>query len=183
MLIVRDEAEVEKRTAKFKEALIPWIEDFDGLWAKQQQELLAMYDKLKAVDLDEASNVDLIRHLWDMISTNRRMWEIHFLGMNVSYAAFLLLEDLGDVRLHDRVRADGWQPHAEGVSVHDLYTQALRFLVRVQAPGDPAFPMVRGQWRKTGSCGCNDLRGSGKWRSFAQNILPNWDIWLPHIRC
>jgi pyruvate,water dikinase len=94
MRIVRDEAEIEQRTAKFKEALIPWIEDFDGIWDKQQQELLDMYDKLKAVDLDKASNIDLIHHLWDMISTNRRMWEIHFLGMAVSYVAFLLLEDL-----------------------------------------------------------------------------------------
>ena len=94
MLIVRNEEEVAKRTAKFKENLIPWIEDFDGIWAKQRKELLAMYDKLKAVDLDKASNIDLMHHLWDMISTNRRMWEIHFMGMNVSYAAFLLLEDL-----------------------------------------------------------------------------------------
>jgi phosphohistidine swiveling domain-containing protein len=94
MRIVRDEAEVAKRTAKFKEALIPWIEDFDGIWAKQRKELVAMYDKLKAVDLEKASNIDLIHHLWDMISTSRRMWEIHFQGMNVSYAAFLLLEDL-----------------------------------------------------------------------------------------
>ena len=94
MRIVRDEAEVAKRTEKFKKALIPWIEDFDGIWAKQRRELLAMYDKLKAVDLDKASNIDLIHHLWDMISTSRRMWEIHFQGMSVSYAAFLLLEDL-----------------------------------------------------------------------------------------
>lgn len=94
MRIVRDEAEIAERTEKFKEALIPWIEDFDGIWAKQRKELVSMYDKLKAVDLDKASNIDLIHHLWDIISTNRRMWEIHFLGMNVSYAAFLLLEDL-----------------------------------------------------------------------------------------
>jgi pyruvate,water dikinase len=94
MRIVRDEAEIAQRTEKFKEALIPWIEDFDGIWAKQRQELLSMYDRLKAVDLDKATNIDLIHHLWDMISIHRRMWEIHFLGMNVSYAAFLLLEDL-----------------------------------------------------------------------------------------
>ncbi len=94
MRIVRDEAEVAERTEKFKEALIPWIEDFDGIWAKQRKELLSMYDKLKALDVDKASNIDLLHHLWDIISTNRRMWEIHFLGMNVSYAAFLLLEDL-----------------------------------------------------------------------------------------
>ncbi|MBN2124100.1 MAG: hypothetical protein JW821_07390, partial [Deltaproteobacteria bacterium] len=94
MRIVRDEAEIAERTEKFKEALIPWIEDFDGIWSKQQEELVSMYDKLKAVDLDKASNIDLLHHLWDMISMSRRMWEIHFQGMNVSYAAFLLLEDL-----------------------------------------------------------------------------------------
>lgn len=94
MRIVTDEAEIAERTEKFKEALIPWIEDFDGIWAKQREELVSMYDKLKTVDLDEASDIDLIHHLWDIISVNRRMWEIHFQGMNVSYAAFLLLEDL-----------------------------------------------------------------------------------------
>jgi len=94
MRIVRDEAEVEKRTAKFREALVPWIEDFDGVWKAQREELLGIYEKLKAVDLDKATSIDLMHHLWDMISANRRMWEIHFLGMNVSYAAFMLLEDL-----------------------------------------------------------------------------------------
>jgi len=94
MRIVRDEAEIEERTAKFRQAMVPWIEDFDGIWEAQRKELLGLYEKLKAVDLDKASNIDLIHHLWDMISANRRMWEIHFQGMNVSYVAFLLLEDM-----------------------------------------------------------------------------------------
>lgn len=94
MRIVRDEAEIEKRTAKFKEAMVPWIENFESIWEGQRKELLDLYDKLRAVDLDKASNIDLIHHLWDMISTNRRMWEIHFQGMNVSYVAFMLLEDM-----------------------------------------------------------------------------------------
>ncbi len=94
MRIVKDEEEIRKRTAKFKEALVPWIEDFDGVWGAQREELLTLYEKLKAVDLDKATNIELMHHLWDMISTHRRMWEIHFLGMNVSYAAFMLLEDL-----------------------------------------------------------------------------------------
>lgn len=94
MRIVRDEKEIEERTAKFRQVLIPWIEDFDGIWAGQRKELVGMYEKLKAIDLDKASNIDLIHHLWDMISVNRRMWEIHFQGMNVSYCAFLLLEDM-----------------------------------------------------------------------------------------
>ena len=94
MLVVRDEAEVEQRKAKFRKALVPWIENFDGMWATQKDELLSLYAKLKAVDLDKATNVDLMHHLWDLISTCRRMWEIHFQGMYVSYAASVLVEDL-----------------------------------------------------------------------------------------
>jgi phosphohistidine swiveling domain-containing protein len=94
MRIVKDEEEIKKRTVKFKEALAPWIEDFDGMWGSQIKELTAKYKKLRAVDLDKATNIDLMHHLWDMISVNRRMWEIHFQGMAVSYAAFLLLEDM-----------------------------------------------------------------------------------------
>jgi len=92
MHILRDEAEIEKRTAKFKEALVPWIEDFDGKWGGYKNELLTIYGRLKSVDLEKATNIDLIHHLWDLISAYRRMWEIHFLGMYVSYSAISLLE-------------------------------------------------------------------------------------------
>jgi phosphohistidine swiveling domain-containing protein len=94
MHILRDEAEIGKRTAKFKEALVPWIEDFDGKWGGYKNELMAIYGRLKSVDLDRATNIDLIHHLWDLISAYRRMWEIHFLGMYVSYSAISLLEGM-----------------------------------------------------------------------------------------
>ena len=68
MRIVKDEAEVEERTKKFREALIPWIEDFDGIWDGYKDELLNMYEKLKAVDLEKATSIELMHHLWDMIS-------------------------------------------------------------------------------------------------------------------
>jgi pyruvate,water dikinase len=92
--IVRDEAEIEKRTAKFKEALLPWIEDFDGKWDGLKKELLRMYKLLKAVDLDQATNIDLMHLLWDLISMYRRMWEIHFLILYPAFCAFNLLEEI-----------------------------------------------------------------------------------------
>ena len=67
MRIVKDEEEIRQRTAKFKEALVPWIEDFDGMWGAQRDELLTLYGKLKAADLDKATNIELMHHLWDMI--------------------------------------------------------------------------------------------------------------------
>lgn len=94
MHIIRDEAEVERRRAKFKEALIPWIKDFDGLWEGYKKELMTIYNQLKSLDLDKATNIELLHHLWDMISAYRRMWEIHFLGMYVSMSAIALLEGL-----------------------------------------------------------------------------------------
>ncbi len=92
MHIIKDEAEIDSRTAKFQQAMIPWIEDFDGKWQDQKSELLEIYGKLKSLDLDQATNIDLLHHLWDMIAANRRMWEIHFLGLYVSMSAYALLE-------------------------------------------------------------------------------------------
>ena len=93
-LIVRDEKEIEDRQAGFRVALRPWIEDFDGLWAAGKRELLQMYDKLKELDVDNASNLQLYWHNYDLLTTYRRMWEIHFEGMYSSMFAWLLLEGL-----------------------------------------------------------------------------------------
>lgn len=93
MYIVRDEEEVKRRTEKFKEALRPWIENFSGIWDSQKQELVSLYKKMAGVRLDGASPIDLMHYLWDMISMNRRMWEIHFQGMYMSYAAFMACEE------------------------------------------------------------------------------------------
>jgi phosphohistidine swiveling domain-containing protein len=54
---------------------------------------LGLYDHLKSLDLEKATNIDLLHHLWDMISTYRRMWEIHFLGMYTSMSALALIEE------------------------------------------------------------------------------------------
>lgn len=94
MYVIRDQEEIERRTEKFTTALIPWIEDFDGLWGNYKNELLEIYEKLKSVDLDNACNSDLIHHLWDLIAMYRRMWEIHTLGLEVSAIAFLQLESM-----------------------------------------------------------------------------------------
>jgi phosphohistidine swiveling domain-containing protein len=92
--IIRDDELVKKREVKFQEALEPWFENYDGLWAGYMQELLAMYEKLKAIDLDKATNIELLYHNYELINAYRRMWEIHFLGMYASFSAWLMLEDL-----------------------------------------------------------------------------------------
>jgi pyruvate,water dikinase len=112
MHIVRDKVEIEKRTARFQQAIVPWIEDFDGKWEGQKSELLNIYRKLKSLNMDEATNIDLLHHLWDMIAANRRMWEIHFLALYVSMSAYALIEKM--------VARFGWT--VESPEFQDLFT-------------------------------------------------------------
>ncbi len=92
--IVRDQKEIAEREVKFRAALRPWIEDFDGLWDVGKTELLGIYDKLRELDVESASNLQLYHHNYDLMTAYRRMWEIHFMGMYASYNAWLLLEEL-----------------------------------------------------------------------------------------
>jgi pyruvate,water dikinase len=92
--IVRDEEEVKQREVKFREAMRPLLEDFDGIWKGHIDEMMGLYNQLRSLDLDKASNFELLYHLYDLIAMYRRMWEIHFVGMYAAYGAWLLLETL-----------------------------------------------------------------------------------------
>jgi phosphohistidine swiveling domain-containing protein len=91
-LIERDENKIKEREAKFKKALQPFIDDFDGIWQKNKQELLDMYEELKKFNPATATNIDFLHLAWDLERAVLREWEIHFLGMQSSYSAWILLE-------------------------------------------------------------------------------------------
>jgi pyruvate,water dikinase len=98
--VVRDEKEIAERTVKFKEALRPYLEDWDGYWEACKKELLSIYAPLKEIDIDNASHVQLIHHHYDLKLAYMRMWEIHHEAMEASHSAYFLLtqmakEDLG----------------------------------------------------------------------------------------
>lgn len=92
-LVVKDEEERKQREVKFREALRPYIEDFDGIWEKDKQNLNSIYDHLKEFNPDTATPLDYLHHIWDLDEAYRKMWEIHFFGMQTSYSAWILLEE------------------------------------------------------------------------------------------
>jgi len=93
-LIVRDPEEIKQREVKFREALRPYIEDFDGIWLSQVDEMMAIYKPLKEFDYDKATNVELLHRLYDVISMYHRMWEIHFTCQDASYSCWVLFDRL-----------------------------------------------------------------------------------------
>ena len=91
--IIKDEEEVKMREAKFKEALRPYIEDFNGLWAGYRDELLEKYKPLKEANLDAMSNVELKEQFRLITEAHRRMWEIHWLMLYVAATCWGVFQD------------------------------------------------------------------------------------------
>ena len=109
--------------------MVPWIENFDGLWDNMKQELLGTYNKLKAVDVDNASNVELKYHNWDLKKMYMRMFEIHFLGMYASYNAWMLLEDICKERFGMNDHAPAFQDMMAGFpnKIYDMDKKLWEF--------------------------------------------------------
>lgn len=94
LLLVHSEEEKQRREAEFRKAILPFIENYDGLWGGFIQEILGRYEKLKALDLDKASNIELLDNFEETINTCRRMWEIHMYMMYGTYTAYILFENM-----------------------------------------------------------------------------------------
>jgi len=94
LYVVEDEEEIKERGVKFRQAIRPFIEDYDGLWGGFVSEILGHYDRLKQVDVDEADNIELLAHFEDVINVCRRMWEIHMYMMYGVYTAFIMFENV-----------------------------------------------------------------------------------------
>jgi len=94
LLLVKSEEEKQRREEKFKRAILPLIQDYDGIWNGFVKEILGRYEELKRLDLDTATNVELLDNFEQTINTCRRMWEIHMYMMYGTYTAYILFENM-----------------------------------------------------------------------------------------
>lgn len=92
--LVMDETEKKEREAKFRDAIRPFIEDYDKLWGDYVKEMLGHYERLKSCQINSAGNAELLANFEDTINVCRRMWEIHMHMMYGVYTAFILFENI-----------------------------------------------------------------------------------------
>ena len=92
VLVVDDPDEIAEREKKFRAELMPFIEDYDAVWNQYVQELQGYYADLRAFDINNSSNIELLDHFEDTLRLNRRMWEIHFYFMYVVFGVYMLFE-------------------------------------------------------------------------------------------
>lgn len=94
VMLVKSEEEQRQREQRFRVAIRPFIEDYDGLWRSQLDEILALYEDLKQLDLDKASNIELLDNFEQTINVCRRMWEVHMYMMYGTYTGYILFENM-----------------------------------------------------------------------------------------
>jgi phosphohistidine swiveling domain-containing protein len=94
LLLVKSEEEKAAREKLFREAIRPFISDWDGLWRGFVVEILGLYEGLKKVDLDAATNIELLDNFEQTINVTRRMWEIHMYMMYGTFTAYILFENM-----------------------------------------------------------------------------------------
>ncbi len=94
ILVVKDPAEIKRREEGFRQAMRPFLESYDEMWNGFKTEMLGRYAKLRAVDVDRASNWQLKELLEDTVAVTARMWEIHMYMMFGVYTIYLFFEDL-----------------------------------------------------------------------------------------
>ena len=54
LLLVKSEEEKQRREVEFRKAILPLIQDYDGIWNGFVKEILGRYENLKTLDLDSA---------------------------------------------------------------------------------------------------------------------------------
>jgi phosphohistidine swiveling domain-containing protein len=94
LLLVKSEEERRAREVRFRDAIRPFVEDYDGLWRGFVKEMLGRYDGLKQLDLEKATNIELLDNFEQTIDVCRRMWEVHMYMMYGTYTAYILFENM-----------------------------------------------------------------------------------------
>ena len=73
--------ERKERTVKFEERIAPWIEDFGREYQKGVDEVMAMYEKAKAVDLENIEDWQLQDAFEDWTRLYRRAGNLHMVWL------------------------------------------------------------------------------------------------------
>ena len=91
---VTDKEEMEHRASIHRAQVLKYASGFPHWWDESKEEMLRWYKDLLEFDLDGATNTQLLGHLYDLMETSRKMWEIHFLGLRTVSEAWVMLENL-----------------------------------------------------------------------------------------
>lgn len=89
-----NDAEIQERAERYRQAVLPWLQDPDKILNDIKAELSAVYEKYKNYDYAKAGWQDLMQwvHEWEIFC--HRHWYLHFWAMVSTGAIFVDWENL-----------------------------------------------------------------------------------------
>jgi len=81
--------EEKQREPRYREWVRPWLDDFEGMWrGKIVPELMQLIKRLKEVNLEKLSNVELEKELEYWLGPQRRVREAKYTGFYAGFPAY-----------------------------------------------------------------------------------------------
>ncbi|MFH1491523.1 MAG: PEP-utilizing enzyme [Pseudomonadota bacterium] len=86
--------ERKERESKFKKRIAPWIEDFGKEYNKGVDELMGLYEKFKALDMEKLEDWELVEAFEDWINLYRRGASLHMVWMLAYCKIYEMFEEI-----------------------------------------------------------------------------------------
>ncbi len=94
------EKERKEREPKFNERIAPWIEGFDKEYRKGVDELMGLYEKFKALDMENLEDWELADAFEDWINLYRRGGMLHMIWLIAYCKIYEMFENMCKELLH-----------------------------------------------------------------------------------
>jgi pyruvate,water dikinase len=92
--IFTTEEERKERTVKFEERIAPWIEDFGREYNKGVDEVMALYEKAKAVDVERCEDFELLDAFDQWVWLYRRAGNLHMVWLLAYCKIYEMFEEM-----------------------------------------------------------------------------------------
>jgi len=104
--VPKSDEEIQNRTERYREAILPWLQDPDKILQQTIAEVTEAYKKYQQYDYAKASWGNLIQMVADWKNFCHRFWYLHFYSMVSTGAIFVDWESLS----HELLGMDGHHP-------------------------------------------------------------------------
>jgi len=88
------EGERKQRAVKFRERIAPWIEDFGREYKKGVDEVMALYEQAKSVDIEHCEDFELLDSFDEWLRLYRRAGNLHMVWLLAYCKIYEMFEEL-----------------------------------------------------------------------------------------
>ncbi len=187
--VPHNEEEIQERSERYRQAVLPWLQDTDKILNEIKAELSGVYEKYKNYNYATASWSELIEWVHDWELFNYRHWYLHFWAMVSTGAIFVDWENLSYELLGMDAHHPTFQRLMRGFDNTNFETErqlhaiaqkvtdaGLKDMVVSSSPGEIMGKLLGSEAGKRVLADFNKFLDKYGWRNFMMDtyMTPSW---------